>query len=310
MDACELFKISGGLVLENEPMKMHTTFRVGGKADFFVVPKDTTHLRALLSFLGANNTKYFIIGNGSNLLVSDRGYRGVIISLVGNGSGGFSQMALIGSDDSGIEVEAGAGCLLSDVSRYLASIGAAGLEALSGIPGSMGGASVMNAGAYGTEMKDVVTACEILDRDLNQSWLFRDDLSFRYRGSKLMDEKFIVTKVRIRLRKGVPRKIEALNAEYMQKRKEKQPLMYPSAGSTFKRPKGFFAGKLISDAGLRGFSIGGAKVSEKHAGFLINKGDATASDIYKLIFYCQKVVFEKSGVILEPEVCFLGDFSN
>lgn len=307
MNLSELEKISGGPVFENEPMGRHTTFRVGGNADFFVIPRDMAHLLKLISFLNLNGLRYFLIGNGSNLLVSDRGVREIIISLGKDKGGDFSAMSFSESC-GGIDVEVGAACLLRDVGKYLATIGAKGFEPLSGIPGSIGGACVMNAGAYGVEMKDLITGCEVVDGLTNIRCLKRDELGLRYRGSGLMDHGLIVTRVFMHLKRGDPGKIQTLNSMYLSLRKAKQPLDYASAGSTFKRPEGFFAGKLISDAGLKGYTIGGAKVSEKHAGFIINTGDATATDIYRLINYCKETVFDRFGVMLEPEVRFLGDF--
>lgn len=308
MDIDYLKKICGGKVLANEPMSRHTTFKIGGDADFFVVPFDTAHLSSLLRALNLEKIDFFILGNGSNLLVSDEGYRGVVVSLGKNKGTEFSLMKIVKDDEEGVDIELGAGCFLNDIANFAISIGGSGFEPLAGIPGCIGGASVMNAGAFGTEIKDLIKEVSVLDRSANIKILKKGMIDFRYRGSSLMDQGLIVTKVLVHLDKKDPEKIKELTREFFLEKKEKQPYEYPSAGSTFKRPSGYFPGKLISDAGLKGYNIGGASVSEKHCGFLINKGNASASDMYRLIKYCRKQVFEKFGVKLEPEVQFLGEF--
>lgn len=308
VNIADLEKICTFPVLEDEPMSRHTSFQVGGIADFFVIPRDIDELSRLIKFLGSNEMDYLVIGNGTNLLVSDEGYRGVIICLRKSDKTNFGSIDFRDCGAEGIDLESGAGTSLTDMGKYAAQIGVTGFEPLSGIPGSMGGACIMNAGAYGTEMKDLVTGVGIIDSYGNIRDLGQDDINFGYRTSSLMDEGFVVTNVRMRLKKGDSKKIRALNNEYLLKRKEKQPLEYPSAGSMFKRPEGYFAGKLISDAGLRGYTIGGAKVSEKHAGFLINLGDASAADVYRLMRHCQKTVYEKYRIKLAPEVRLVGEF--
>ena len=288
-------------------MSAHTTFRTGGSADLYIVPRNTKETAALIRYFKLNKLPYFVIGNGSNLLVSDKGYRGVVIDLGRNDGTEFTMLGYEWQGDKLI-ADVGAGCFLSAVGNIAANIGATGFEELTGIPGCIGGACIMNAGAYGREMKDVVESVEIIDRDGNIRKLARDEIEFRYRGSSLMDDGCIVCRAEIGLSKGNTEDIKAKCEELFNKRKESQPLEYPSAGSTFKRPEGYFAGKLISDAGLKGYKVGGAEVSEKHAGFVINKDHATSEDIYKLIQDVKAKILDKDGVELEPEVRFLGDF--
>ncbi|HOM43941.1 MAG TPA: UDP-N-acetylmuramate dehydrogenase, partial [Bacillota bacterium] len=242
---------------------------------------------------------YYIIGNGSNLLVSDKGLRGAVVK-IGEKFGSVS----INNDI----ITAESGVLLSTLSKMAAREGLTGMEFASGIPGSLGGAVTMNAGAYGGEMKDIVEWVEVLDQDLNIKRLKNDEMKFMYRKSIIEPGKHIVIRCCIRLKKGNKDEIDNKMAELAEKRKSKQPLHLPSAGSTFKRPEGYFAGKLIEDAGLRGFSIGGAQVSTLHCGFVVNNGDAAAKDVYDLIRHVQKTVFEKFNVMLEPEVKILGEF--
>ena len=307
MNVNNIRRITGGAVLKNEPMSGHTTFRTGGTADYYIIPRDTRELSGLIRYFKLNNTEYFVIGNGSNLLISDEGYRGVIIDIGRNDGTEFTLLGYEWVSDE-LHMDVGAGCLLSAVGSIAAGLGAAGFEALSGIPGCMGGACIMNAGAYGSEIKDVVTGIDAVDRDGNILSLNADELNFRYRGSGLMDEGLIVTRAKLKLMRSERETVEARMNELLKQRKEKQPLEYPSAGSTFKRPEGYFAGKLISDAGLKGLSVGGAAVSEKHAGFIINKGGATSTDLFKLMSIVRSRVFEKYGVMLEPEVRLLGEF--
>ena len=288
-------------------MSAHTTFRTGGSADLYIVPRNTKETAALIRYFKLNKLPYFVIGNGSNLLVSDKGYRGAVIDLGRNDGTEFIMLGYEWQGDKLI-ADVGAGCFLSAVGNIAANIGATGFEELTGIPGCIGGACIMNAGAYGREMKDVVESVEIIDRDGNIRKLARDEIEFRYRGSSLMDDGCIVCRAEIGLSKGNTEDIKAKCEELFNKRKESQPLEYPSAGSTFKRPEGYFAGKLISDAGLKGYKVGGAEVSEKHAGFVINKDHATSEDIYKLIQDVKAKILDKDGIELEPEVRFLGDF--
>ena len=286
-------------ILYNEPMKNHTSFKVGGPADIFIEPDDRAELVKAIKDLREQGVSYYIIGNGSNLLVSDKGLRGAVVK-IGEKFGSVS----INNDI----ITAESGVLLSTLSKMAAREGLTGMEFASGIPGSLGGAVTMNAGAYGGEMKDIVEWVELLDQDLNLKRLKNDEMKFMYRKSIIEPGKHIVLRCCIRLKKGNKDEIDNKMAELAEKRKSKQPLHLPSAGSTFKRPEGYFAGKLIEDAGLRGFSIGGAQVSTLHCGFVVNNGDATAKDVYDLIRHVQKTVFEKFNVMLEPEVKILGEF--
>lgn len=295
----ELQNVMGGSgIFMEEPMKKHTTFRVGGPADVLVQP-DETALAAILALCRQYHVPYSFIGNGSNLLVGDKGIRGVVIEMT-------DPMGNIEVD--GTKITAQAGAMLSKIANTAASNGLGGMEFAAGIPGSVGGAVVMNAGAYGGEMKDIIEKVYVLDENGAQLELDRDALDFGYRHSCIPEKKYIVTKVVLDL---VPRneaEIRSEMKELNEKRAEKQPLQYPSAGSTFKRPEGYFAGKLIMDAGLRGYQVGGAQVSEKHCGFVINKGDATAADICQLMQDVSDKVQAQFGVVLEPEVKMIGEF--
>ena len=295
----ELQNVMGGSgIFMEEPMKKHTTFRVGGPADVLVQP-DETALAAILALCRQYHVSYSFIGNGSNLLVGDKGIRGVVIEMT-------DPMGNIEVD--GTKITAQAGAMLSKIANTAASNGLGGKEFAAGIPGSVGGAVVMNAGAYGGEMKDIIEKVYVLDENGAQLELDRDALDLGYRHSCIPEKKYIVTKVVLEL---VPRneaEIRSEMKELNEKRAEKQPLQYPSAGSTFKRPEGYFAGKLIMDAGLRGYQVGGAQVSEKHCGFVINKGDATAADICQLMRDVSDKVQAQFGVVLEPEVKMIGEF--
>lgn len=295
----ELQNVMGGSgIFMEEPMKKHTTFRVGGPADVLVQP-DETALAAILALCRQYYVPYSFIGNGSNLLVGDKGIRGVVIEMT-------DPMGNI--EVHGTKITAQAGAMLSKIANTAASNGLGGMEFAAGIPGSVGGAVVMNAGAYGGEMKDIIERVYVLDENGARLELDRDALDFGYRHSCIPDKKYIVTKVVLEL---VPRDEAEIRSEMKklnEKRAEKQPLQYPSAGSTFKRPEGYFAGKLIMDAGLRGYQVGGAQVSEKHCGFVINKGDATAADICQLMQDVSDKVQAQFGVVLEPEVKMIGEF--
>ena len=295
----ELQNVMGGSgIFMEEPMKKHTTFRVGGPADVLVQP-DETALAAILALCRRYHVSYSFIGNGSNLLVGDKGIRGVVIEMT-------DPMGNIEVD--GTKITAQAGAMLSKIANTAASNGLGGMEFAAGIPGSVGGAVVMNAGAYGGEMKDIIEKVYVLDENGAQLELDRDALDLGYRHSCIPEKKYIVTKVVLEL---VPRNEAEIRSEMKdltEKRAEKQPLQYPSAGSTFKRPEGYFAGKLIMDAGLRGYQVGGAQVSEKHCGFVINKGDATAADICQLMRDVSDKVQAQFGVVLEPEVKMIGEF--
>ena len=283
----------------HEPMKKHTTFRIGGPADYYLCPHSTEELQKILQICRENKLEFFIFGNGSNLLVSDKGYRGVVIQLWKN----FSD---IETEDNTITVKAGA--LLSKVAAEALEESLTGMEFASGIPGTMGGAVMMNAGAYGGEMKDIIREVTVLTREGELLTLSKEEMNFGYRTSVVKEKGYVVISAVLQLRKGDREEIRKVMDELKERRVTKQPLDMPSAGSTFKRPEGYFAGKLIMDAGLRGFSVGGAQISEKHCGFVVNKGDATAADVLGLIGEVQKRVQEKFGVALEPEVKFLGEF--
>ena len=286
-------------IRQNEPMKNHTTFRVGGPADIFLTPS-AEELPAVLSVCREEQMPVTVIGNGSNLLVGDQGIRGVVICI---GSG----MRGIRVDGEKIFLEAGV--TLAAAAQQAAKAGLAGLEFASGIPGTFGGAVVMNAGAYGGEMKDVIVSVRVISEDGEILTLSKEELDLSYRHSVIPERGYLVIDGELLLtREKDPDQITERMEELKKKRIEKQPLEYPSAGSTFKRPEGYFAGKLIMDAGLRGFSVGGAAVSEKHCGFVINKGHATAADICALMDEVTRIVKEKYAVTLEPEVKKVGEF--
>ena len=282
-----------------EPMWKHTTFRIGGCADCLVEIGSTEELRKVQHYLRLVEIPYVITGNGSNLLVGDKGYRGVVLQL-------GSRFAQVTAD--GCRITAQAGALLSRIARTALEKGLTGLEFAAGIPGTAGGAVVMNAGAYGGEMKQVIRSVTVLDQEGNELELDNAAMEFGYRTSVLKHRPFIVTGITLELSEGDPDRIRERMEELAKQRREKQPLEYPSAGSTFKRPEGYFAGKLIMDAELRGFQIGGARVSDKHCGFVINAKDATAADVRMLMEEVQRRVEERFQVTLEPEIIMLGEF--
>lgn len=283
---------------EMEPMSRHTTFRVGGPADVLVCPKNG-QLSQVIQLCRQQEQPYCIIGNGSNLLVGDKGVRGVVIKI------GKGQDDLYVKEN---KVVAGAGTLLSKTANLAAEHGLSGMEFAAGIPGTIGGAVVMNAGAYGGEMKDIIERVTVLDSVGEERELTLDELELGYRTSCILKYGYIVTKVVLKLEPGDETAILNKMKELKEQRVLKQPLEFPSAGSTFKRPEGYFAGKLIMDAGLRGCQVGGAQVSEKHCGFVINRGDATAADVCKLIALVQSEVQKQFQVKLEPEVKMIGEF--
>ncbi len=280
----------------DEPMSMHTTFRVGGKADYFLSP-EIDEVADVVALLKEEKVPYYIIGNGSNLLVSDSGVRGAVIALE-------KQMSDISID--GNIIRAQAGCMLVRLAKSAMEESLSGLEFASGIPGTVGGALAMNAGAYGGEMKQVVKSIRIIDKDGEIKNIDAEKYDGSYRTSYIMKSGAIVLDAEFELGRGDKIAINQRMEELKEQRTQKQPLEYPSAGSTFKRPKDNFAGKLIMEAGLAGYTVGGAQVSEKHCGFVINKGGATASDIYKLMMDVTEKVKESSGIVLEPEVRLIG----
>ena len=282
-----------------EPMKKHTTFRVGGPADYFVTPSNVEEVKLVVELCKKENVPYYILGNGSNLLVGDRGYRGVMIQI-------YKEMSDIIVDGEEIRVQAGA--LLSRIGVAALEAELQGFEFAAGIPGTMGGAVVMNAGAYGGEMKDILVSATILTPEGEVLVLKNEDLELGYRTSVIAKKDYVVLEATVKLAKGSKEDIRGKMDELKVQRTTKQPLEYPSAGSTFKRPTGYFAGKLIQDAGLRGFQVGGAQVSEKHCGFVINKDNATAADIVELMNQVADKVYAEFGVTLEPEVKRIGEF--
>lgn len=294
---CEI--VGENKVLEQEPMARHTTFRIGGPADYFVELGSIEQIRAAIQVCREENLPWFVLGRGSNLLVSDKGYRGVILSIYKD----FQKTEIQGET-----VTVQAGVLLTTLSGKVLDASLTGLEFASGIPGTIGGAVVMNAGAYGGEMKDIVRKVTVLDQDGEVRTLTCGEMQFGYRTSLAKKKGYIVLGAELTLKQGEKEKIREEMQTLKAKRIEKQPLEFPSAGSTFKRPEGYFAGKLIMDAGLRGAAVGGAQVSEKHCGFVVNTGNATAADVCELMRQVQGKVQEQFGVHLEPEVRFLGEF--
>lgn len=281
----------------NEPMKYHTSFKVGGPADIMVTPGTFEEVATVVGLCKKNNVPCYIIGNGSNLLVRDGGIRGVVVKLA----------KLDGMKLDGEKIIAQSGAELKAVSEFALANSLTGFEFACGIPGSVGGAVTMNAGAYGGEVCCVIESALVLDSDGNLRILNKDELELGYRMSAILKYGYIVLEVTFKLQNGDHSSIKARIDELSEKRKEKQPLEYPSAGSTFKRPEGYFAGKLIQDSGLKGVSVGGAQVSPKHSGFIINKGDANANDILDLIALVQNTVKEKYNVDLHTEVRIIGE---
>ena len=290
-------------ILKDEPMSAHTTFRIGGPADYFVVPEDAASLGRGVALCRAEGVDYFITGNGSNLLVGDGGYRGVVFHIC-------HTMDDVAYEEKGTEllVEAGAGVMLSSLARQVPSKGYTGFEYATGIPGTLGGGVTMNAGAYGGEISDNLLWAELMDETGAVLRLERDRLKLSYRHSVMMEQSLVVLRAGFYFTKGDAMAITEKVAELSRSRKEKQPLEYPSAGSTFKRPEGYFAGKLIQDCGLKGFRVGDAMVSEKHSGFVINVGHATAADVMTLIRHVQQEVDRQFCVRIEPEVRMIGEF--
>lgn len=286
-------------VLKDEPMKNHTTFKIGGNADFVVFPENEEQIIAVLNLLKSENIPATVLGNGSNILVGDDGIDGVVIIIGKN---------MKNAEINGTTVKAQCGILLSRIANLAYENSLTGLEFASGIPGSLGGALYMNAGAYGEELCAVVKDVTFIDKDNNIKTIDKKDCDFGYRHSIFMDNGAVITSCTLSLKEGNKDDIKAKTDDLKERRVSKQPLDKPSAGSTFKRPTGYFAGTLIEQSGLKGFTIGGAQVSEKHAGFVINTGNATAKDVLSLIEHIQKTVYEKFGVTLCPEVKMIGKF--
>ena len=285
-------------ILTKEYMKNHTSFKIGGSADFLVTPRTVDQIQNLIITLKKENIPVFIMGNGSNLLVSDKGIRGVVIKLSKN----FSSFSI-----SGDEVTAQSGILLSTLSKSIVNESLSGFEFASGIPGTIGGAVTMNAGAYDSEMKNIVEEVVAMDMDGNIRTFTNQEMNFRYRKSRVTDETLVVLEAKLKLDKGNIEDIKAKIDDFTVRRTTKQPLTAYSAGSTFKRPEGYFAGKLIEDAGLKGIIMRNAAVSSLHSGFVINTGDATCENILELIEFIKLTVFSKFGVMLEEEVRVVGE---
>ncbi len=286
-------------ILIDEPMSRHTTFKTGGPARLFIRPDNRQQLLEALDIIRKSGEQHYILGNGSNLLVSDKGYEGVIISL-----SNLKNLEVV--DETRIRAEAG--CLNSQIAALARENSLTGFEFAAGIPGTIGGAMIMNAGAYGGEMKMITESVTVLSPEGEIEIFSNEAMEFSYRTSAIKNKGYVVLEVILSLEKGDKDAIIATMNDLALKRKEKQPLEYPSAGSTFKRPEGYFAGKLIEDAGLRGYQVGGARVSDKHCGFVVNMGEATSADVYRLICDVKEKVLENSGVTLEPEVIMLGEF--
>lgn len=298
-----------GSIYENEPMRSHTTFRIGGPADILACPETEEGFIAGLKWCKQKNIPFYIIGNGSNLLVGDKGFRGVIFKICRTLD--WVQREVIDGgtpETSKIIVRAGAGIMLAKLAKDISFLGYKGFEFATGIPGTLGGAVTMNAGAYGGEMKHVLTSVKAADMDGNIHEFSLDEMEMGYRTSRVQTQNLIVLSATMEFSKGdaeeIIQEVERLGSQ----RREKQPLEYPSAGSTFKRPEGYFAGKLIQDAGLKGYRVGGAMVSEKHSGFVINMGDATAQQVRQLMADVDTIVYDKFQVHLEPEVRLIGEF--
>ena len=284
-------------IIKNEPMKNHTSFKIGGAADEFCAAKSVDEIKELISYAKKKDIPYFVIGNGSNILVSDKGIRGLVIKIAAD----FSDYEI-----SGTVIKAKSGALLSTLAKAAQKSGLSGMEFASGIPGTLGGAIYMNAGAYGGQISDLVRRVTYLEN--GEIKKIGEGFGFGYRKSIFADLGVVILEAELELEKGDLEEIRLKMEDYKNRRTEKQPLSLPSAGSVFKRPEGSFAGKLIEDAGLKGFRIGGAEVSEKHAGFIVNTGGATASDVLSLIRYIQKTVKERFSVELETEVKIVGEF--
>ncbi len=295
--------VGADVVKTDAPMADYTTFRIGGPADYLVTPADAAALKAGIAVCKSCGMPFYIIGNGSNLLVGDDGFRGVIFHLC-------RTLDVLQFEEQGdrLLVTAGAGCLLSRVARTVSGMGYTGFEFATGIPGTVGGGAAMNAGAYNGEIRDVIIRTKVMDGEGRIFTLERDEMDLGYRHSVILDRNYILLEASFVFEKGDAEAIAARVEELTTQRRTKQPLEFPSAGSTFKRPEGYFAGKLIQDCGLKGYRVGGAQVSEKHAGFVVNTGHASAKDVTDLIAHVTQCVKERFGVELEPEIRMIGSF--
>lgn len=297
MEFLKELKLCAKNVTEKESMKQHTSFKIGGDADFMVFAENAEEIRAVIGVCEKHGVKYTVLGNGSNVLVSDRGIEGVVIKI----AEGMSEVRIADN-----KILAKTGVLLSTLSRKAAEAGLSGLEFAAGIPGTLGGALFMNAGAYGGELKDVCTKVTYMNKNGEIIEIPGEEAGFGYRKSIFSGGEYVILGAELILQQGNKEEIFGKMAELNARRREKQPLNLPSAGSTFKRPEGYFAGQLIEETGLKGFRVGGAEVSEKHSGFVVNVGNAAAEDVKQLIKNVQERVFERFGVMLEPEVRFIG----
>ena len=290
-------------IKQNEPMKLHTSFKIGGIADIFITIETIEELQFLLKTTKGKNIKLTIIGNGSNILVTDKGIRGITAKI------NLKNINIkTNSNSNNIELEVDSGVTLGYIAQKLLKEEISGFEELSGIPGKIGGAIVMNAGAHGKEIKDIIEEITVMDYEGNISTFNKERAEFNYRKSIFMNNNYIILKAKFNLSKGNKKEIKEKMKEYAQYRKEKQPIEYPSAGSTFKRGQDFITAQLIDKAGLKGYRIGGAEVSKKHAGFIVNVGEATAKDVLDLIDFVQKEVYNKFGKKIELEIKIIGDF--
>ncbi|UHR02580.1 UDP-N-acetylmuramate dehydrogenase [Peptoniphilus sp. GNH] len=298
MDLHKIFKDFNDIdIFYNRDLKAYTNFKLGGPADAMAFPKSEKDIVSLLEICFKHNVSYVILGKASNLIVRDGGVEGLVIFLREN----FSKI----EHEKNI-INAQAGISMQALANYARDLSLSGAEFIHGIPGSLGGGVSMNAGAYGGEIKDIIQSVRVLDRDLNIREFSNEEMNFRYRNSRVFDEGLLVLSAKLKLQEKDKEGINALMKDLMQRRISKQPLEYPSAGSTFKRPEGYFAGKLIDDAGLRGFRLGDAQISEKHCGFVINRGEATASEVIDLIETVQKIIYDKYGIEIEREVKIIG----
>ena len=280
----------------NEPMSKHTSFKTGGPAEIYIIGKTLEQIQEVLKYSNQNNIQLYIIGNGSNLLVLDEGIKGIVLKIA------VDNIETLESD-MGVLVKAGAGVKIMALAQTLKKDGITGFEELAGIPGTMGGANYMNAGAYGKELKDIIVSTKAINKETGKIEILKnEEQELKYRSSIFKNRKYIIIETMLNLQKGIPEEIERKMSNFSNQRKQKQPIEYPSAGSTFKRGEGFITAKLIDECGLKGYQIGGAQISEKHAGFIINKNNATSKDILDLIKYTKKKVFEKFGVQIEEEV--------
>ena len=280
----------------NEPMSKHTSFKTGGPAEIYITGKTIKQIQEVLKFSKQNNIKLYIIGNGSNLLVLDEGVKGIVLKI-------SLENIQIEEKEDNVIIIAGAGVKTMALAQTLKQKSIMGFEELAGIPGTIGGANYMNAGAYGKELKDIIVSTKAINKETGEiETLKNEEQELKYRSSIFKNRKYIIIETMLNLQKGIPEEIERKMSNFLNQRKEKQPIEYPSAGSTFKRGERFITAKLIDECGLKGYQIGGAQISEKHAGFIINKNNATSKDILDLIKYTKKKVFEKFGVQIEEEV--------